>query len=78
MSEPKPVVTNPQVPRRYRPQWGRWAIYAGVVLLASVVGAGLGAWGIASLSVPDYDGEATLAGLAAPVTVTRDAHAVPR
>lgn len=65
-------------PPRYRRPWGKWLAYAGLTVFALVIGAGLGAMTIAWMSVPDYDGERILPGLARPVTVSRDVYGVPR
>lgn len=43
---------------------------------AMLVAAGI-AWYLIAGSLPDYDGEITMKGLTAPVTVTRDANAIP-
>ncbi len=46
-----------------------------LVLLALLAGAGMFAW--MRLALPDYDGRARIEGLSAPVTIVRDAYAVP-
>ncbi|MEM8840486.1 MAG: penicillin acylase family protein [Pseudomonadota bacterium] len=46
------------------------------LLVALLVAAGI-AWHLISGSLPDYEGEITMNGLGAPVTVTRDANAIP-
>lgn len=48
------------------------------VLLLVVASTGLGlSWYLISRSLPDYDGKIRVAGLEAPVTIIRDANAVP-
>ncbi|MEM1164164.1 MAG: penicillin acylase family protein, partial [Pseudomonadota bacterium] len=55
----------------------KWLVrlFAGVALLA-LVGL-IAAWYLVSRSLPDYDGVFTMEGLDGPVTVIRDANAVP-
>ncbi len=54
-----------------------WLLRLAVVALVLVViGAGLG-WYLVGRSLPDYDGEVSVAGLDASVTILRDANAVP-
>lgn len=47
-----------------------------LVLVLVVIAVGLG-WYLVTRSLPDYDGEVTVAGLDAPVQILRDANAVP-
>ncbi len=55
----------------------KWLLRIFVVLVAFGAIAALMAWYLISRSLPEYEGEITVEGLAAPVTITRDAHAVP-
>ncbi|MEM7188390.1 MAG: penicillin acylase family protein [Pseudomonadota bacterium] len=50
-------------------------LFAGIAVLALL--ALLAAWYLVSRSLPDYEGQLTLKGLDGPVTIIRDAHAVP-
>ncbi len=56
---------------------GRVLGYALAVLLGLLLLAALGAWLTLRASLPQLDGEATLAGLTAPATIERDAAGVP-
>ncbi|WP_196279339.1 penicillin acylase family protein [Catellatospora vulcania] len=49
----------------------------GVVTVLAVVVAGLTVWSVRR-ALPTLDGELTLSGLSAPVTVRRDAHGIPQ
>ncbi len=69
---------RPVRPPRYRRPWGKWAAYAGLIVAALLIGGTGGAVMVARMSLPNYDGEIILSGLAAAVTVTRDEFGVPR
>ena len=78
-----PGVRIGRTARRHRrprggPRWGRWLAYVGIVVAAMIVGICVGVYTIARLSVPDWDGGATLTGLRAEVVVERDIYGIPR
>lgn len=54
-------------------KWSRRLRLSAIAALACVLLAALAAWGLLRASLPRLDGETTLAGLAAPVQVRRDA-----
>ena len=55
----------------------KWLVRLFMVVLACVIAAGALGWYLVSRSLPDYDGEIALPGLVEPVTIVRDANAVP-
>ena len=55
----------------------KWFLRGMAFLLLLVAGLGVYAWLELRGSLPNLDGEATLAGLSAPVTIERDAQGVP-
>lgn len=64
-------------PSRFRRRRWRWALLAGIGLLALSGGCAGWLYGQLHRSLPQLDGAAVLRGLAAPVTVERDALGVP-
>ena len=56
---------------------GRWLAGFALAVAAIAVMAGGGVAWLARASLPQLEGEVTLPGLRAPVTVVRDAHAIP-
>ena len=56
-----------------RAAWRRWLGWSGAALLTLLAAACAAAWLLLAGSRPRLDGQQTLSGLAAPVTVTRDA-----
>ncbi|MGH8273508.1 MAG: penicillin acylase family protein [Gammaproteobacteria bacterium] len=69
---------EPPPPRspRWDPFW-RWPAVVSLALIALVLAAGLAAWLLMRGSLPQTSGAVRLPGLAAAVTVTRDAQGVP-
>jgi penicillin amidase len=65
-------------PRRRRRRWRRVLWWSSVCLLAVVLGAAGGGVWVVRAGLPEYGGELRLAGLSAPVTVYRDARAIPQ
>ncbi|MEO1494254.1 MAG: penicillin acylase family protein [Pseudomonadota bacterium] len=55
----------------------KWLVRLFMVTVAGMIVAGALGWYLVSRSLPDYDGEIRLAGLEQPVTIVRDANAVP-
>ncbi len=54
-----------------------WLLWTGALVLFALLGAGIWFWSLLHRSLPLLDGDMTLAGLAAPVVVGRDALGVP-
>ena len=58
-------------------QLRRWLVRSGLALLATVlIAAGTLAW-LAWASLPETQGELTVAGIEQPITIVRDAYAIP-
>ncbi|MEO1000743.1 MAG: penicillin acylase family protein, partial [Pseudomonadota bacterium] len=55
----------------------RWVLRLFLVLVVLVALALLGAYYLATGSIPDYDDERRVTGLGGPVEIVRDAHAIP-
>jgi penicillin amidase len=70
------VADHDLVPRRRR--WRRVLLWAIVGLLTFALLALVGFVWTVRAAFPQYDGQLTIGGLSAPVTVYRDAHAVPQ
>lgn len=68
---------QPRTPRNPRRILRRTLIYLGLTVVLAAVGAASWFYYVATSSLPQLDGTITLAGLTAPVTVTRDAQGVP-
>ncbi len=64
--------------RHWRQRWRRILLWSAVGLVVLVVVAVIGGVWVVRASLPQYGGELTLHGLSAPVTVYRDAHAIPQ
>lgn len=69
------VLPTPSVPKR-RPL-GRWFVYAAGFLVVVLLLSSIGGYAYARRSLPVLNGELTLPGLEAPVTVYRDERGVP-
>ncbi|HTS37129.1 MAG TPA: penicillin acylase family protein [Candidatus Solibacter sp.] len=65
------------VPAARRPPAVRIAAWIFLIVLAVALAAGGYAWWVAHSALPQLDGRLAVAGLSAPVTVTRDTHGVP-
>ena len=73
MSAASTSVSTPRAPSRIK----RGIAYLLIVLLLAVLGGAAWVYAIMQSALPQLDGAAEVKGLAAPVTVTRDAHGVP-
>ncbi len=70
------TTTSLPPPRARLRVWRILAVVLGVLLLA-LAGAAFWGYSIARSALPQLDGTVQLAGLSAPVNVTRDAHGIP-
>jgi len=71
------TVSTPLLPARKRKTWIRVLLWLLLVLLIAVLALLSWCFSIAHSALPPLDGTEAVAGLASPVTVSRDAHGVP-